>query len=1105
MVKAWKDEVIIPTYEIGKPEKCPIFLEKRVYQGSSGEVYPYPVVEKLSDERVDKKWNVVFIENKYLKVMVIPDLGGRIQMAFDKIRERHFVYYNHVIKPALVGLTGPWISGGIEFNWPQHHRPSTYDPVEYSIEENDDGSKTIWVSEVERMYRTKGMAGYTLHPDKSYIEVKVKLYNRTPLPQTFLWWANPAVPVNDHYQSVFPPDVHAVFDHGKRDVSKFPIATGAYYKMDYSAGVDISRYKNIPVPTSFMANTSKYDFVGGYDHQAEAGLLHIANHHVSPGKKQWTWGNGDFGVAWDRNLTDEDGPYVELMCGVYTDNQPDFSWLQPYEEKCFTQYFMPYQNVGLVKNATKDALLNIEVADRIATIKAHATGTYSRSKLTLEAQGKLLFETELDLDPSVVCSQQVDIGEISEKDLIVSLMDADGKVLVTYSPEEAVEEELPKPAEAAKTPTEIKECEELYLQGLHLEQYRHATYDPTDYYNEALKRCPGDVRNNTAMGLWYLKKGMLDPSKKHFQKAINTLTRHNPNPYDGEPYFHLGSVHKLQGDLDEAYANFYKACWNAAWQDAGYLNIAQIDTFKNEWENALEHINRSLSRNQCNHKALHLKVVILRKLGREKEALTLVEKALTHDRFNYGVLYEKWILTGQKPDKDRLDEIIGGNDHTRIEYAIDYAQAGLFSEAKDLLYRDQAYPSAYYLMGHYSEMQGERHAASEYYQRASTCAPDYCFPNRLEEMQAIEAGLNHNPRDFRGYYYLGNYWYSKKQYDLGLKCWERCVDINPDFPIALRNLALAYFNKFNRPEKAVSCLERSFSLDTTSDRVMMELDQLYARLNRPVVARFNFLKANYDTALKRDDLYLELVTLYNLTGEHEKALELLLKREFHPWEGGEGKVSYQYVTALAEQAKSCIQRELFHEALEFLERAKTFPANFGEGKLPGDHQNNIYHLEGCAYEGLHMNAAAVNSWRLATRGAAEPSLAMYYNDEIPDMLFYKGLAYAKLGDMDKSIEAFNMLIDYGQKHMHADIKIDYFAVSLPNLMIWDEDLQKRNQINCHYLIALGQLGKGLVKEATSNFKSALQMDNYHMGAQMHLMMAKKFTQYSKLFHLKVSI
>ena len=243
---------------------------------------------------LNKTYRAVFLENDYLKIMVLPELGGRLQMALDKTNQYHFIYYNRVIKPALVGLAGPWISGGLEFNWPQHHRPSTFLPVDCTYSTNPDGSSTVWCSEIDRMHGTRGMHGFTLYPDRAYLEVKVRLFNRTTQPQTFLWWANPAVHVDEHHQSVFPPDVHAVMDHGKRDVSSFPIATGTYYKVDYSPGTDISRYRNIPVPTSYMAYRSKYDFVGTYDHGRQAGLLHIASHLISPGKKQWTWGNGDF-------------------------------------------------------------------------------------------------------------------------------------------------------------------------------------------------------------------------------------------------------------------------------------------------------------------------------------------------------------------------------------------------------------------------------------------------------------------------------------------------------------------------------------------------------------------------------------------------------------------------------------------------------------------------------------------------------------------------------------------------------------------------------------------------------------------------------------------
>ena len=489
-VKVWEETVKIPTYEVGEAQKNPIFLEKRVYQGSCGKVYPYPTIDTISDVKKDKEYRAVYLENEYLKVMLLPELGGRIQRAYDKTNDYDFVYYNHVIKPALVGLTGPWISGGIEFNWPKHHRPTTFLPVDYLLKENEDGSKSVLMHDVDQMYGTKGITKITLYPDKAYIEITGQLYNRTPLPQTFLWWANPAVAANEYTQSVFPPDVHAVMDHGKRDVSRFPIATGVYYKKDYSEGVDISRYKNIPVPTSYMAEKSKYDFVGGYDYSRGAGLLHVADHHISPGKKQWTWGCGDFGKAWDRNLTDEDGPYVELMTGVYTDNQPDFTWLKPYEEKTFKQYFMPYKAAGVVKNATIDAAVNMTHTQQGVEIIVYATSTY-QADIVLTYDGKVIMEDNAAISPVNVYKRTCVIDSIQDDTKLTVKVLENGRELVAYTPEKQEIPELPKPAEAIGEPWSIQTNEELYLAGLHIEQYRHATYLPDPYYLEALKRDPG--------------------------------------------------------------------------------------------------------------------------------------------------------------------------------------------------------------------------------------------------------------------------------------------------------------------------------------------------------------------------------------------------------------------------------------------------------------------------------------------------------------------------------------------------------------------------------------------------------------------------------------
>ncbi|WP_314587987.1 DUF5107 domain-containing protein [Paenibacillus terrigena] len=1099
-VKVWEETMDIPTYEVGEPDKNPMFLEKRVYQGSSGRVYPNPVIDKIYDDKVMKPYQVVFLENEYVQIQIMPQIGGRVYRAIDKTNQYDFVYHNQVIKPALVGLTGPWISGGIEFNWPQHHRPNTFGPVEYSIEDNADGSKTVWVGEIDRMYGTKVTTGFTLYPGKAYLEIHAQMYNRTSEPQTFLWWANPAVAVNDHTQSVFPPDVHAVFDHGKRDVSKFPIATGTYYKMDYSAGVDISKYSNIPVPTSYMAYHSDYNFVGGYDHRLDAGILHIANKHVSPGKKQWTWGNGEFGQAWDRNLTDEDGPYIELMTGVYTDNQPDFTWLQPYEEKSFKQYFMPYKRVGMVKNASIDAAVNLEVAGQSVTAHAYATSVFEDTRVLLRGSQVTYVDKTMTLSPTSTFSITVDLDpEDREEDLVLAVLSAGGRELISYQPRPKKVEQTPDPAKAIGEPESLKNTEALYLAGLHLEQYRHATYEPDAYYLEGLRRDPGDIRLNNAYGLLLLRRGMLEQSEAYFRKAIETLTRHNARPYDGEPFYNLGKSLKLQGRLDEGFTAFYKSVWSAAWQAAGYFALAQIACEKKGYEEALELLDRSLCMQMRNYKARNLKSLVLRKLNRLEEAARYTEETIALDPIEFGSRNERISIYEQLGDSVNaakccvaLEGLMRDNAHSYIALAQDYADAGQYAEALSVLERiasqaaGQVYPMIHYYQGYYKMKLGRVAACYTYYQQAEAADPAYCFPNAVQDYIVLKHAVAVRENDSKAPYYLGNLLYDKKRHGEAIAYWEQSVQLNGSFATAHRNLALAYFNKQGNPEAALASLEQAFFLNPADARVYYELDQLYKKLVYTPEQRISMMENHMALVEARDDLYLEYITLYNLQGRHEEAIGLILNRHFHPWEGGEGKVPAQYVIARVEWAKKLLHEGRFQEAIDQLLMAKQYPLNINEGKLEGAQENNIHYYLGCAYQQLGDQELVQHYLELASRGLDEPTSAIYYNDQPPHMIFYQGVAWRQLGNEKAARSRFNKLIDFGEQHLFIEQKIDYFAVSLPDFLVFEEDMNKKNRIHCHYMMGLGHLGLGNQEEAKKNFQQALALDPIHQGAMIHL-------------------
>jgi len=1256
--KIWEETVVIPTYPAGQPEKSPLFIEKRAYQGSTGKVYPLPVTETISNEKTDVEYRAVFLENEYLKIMILPELGGRIQRAYDKTNGYDFVYYNHVIRPALVGLAGPWISGGIEFNWPQHHRPSTFSPVDYTLEENKDGSCTVYLSETDKMYGTKGMAAISLYPGKAYIEVRGQLYNGTDLPQTFLWWANPAVPVNDDTYSVFPPDVNAVMDHGKRAVSTFPIATGEYYKWDYSAGVDISRYKNVKVPTSYMAAHSDFDFIGNYDEGREAGLLHVADHHISPGKKQWTWGNGDFGRMWDRNLTESDGPYIELMTGAFTDNQPDFSWLKPQEEKNFVQYFMPYKGVGRVGNATKDAVISLtwemegdgavsfheaHVADGVFSAdgsacaeenglangnisarkliwKVYATGEFPGAEVVLFINGKEVCRQQASLSPTTCVTGSFELEVSAAKEEKVSyLVEVEanyrvevqwkGRTLVNCSPYKKELSPIPQPVEPLKKPEELKSLEELYLAATHLEQYRHATREPAEYYLEGLRRDPTDIRLNNGYGLLLLRRGRIQESIPYFQAAIRKQTWRNPNPYSGECYFNLGLAYALNGQEETAYDAFFKSTWSADTQSAGFYWLSCLvaragrifstspeQPAKGEtaaYEQALEFAEQSMIRNWHNMNARMLKAAMLRRLGRPSEAF--LRECLEIDPLHMGCLYEMALLPFYDKQQnapyteknavyqdDAIDRMLDEpgkkihltrekwkkrmrqEAHNYLALSLDYSKAGLYEEALDILQAaPEQSPLCFYYQGFLYGKMGAEARAKQCCQRAEEAPPDYCFPNRIEEIEILEYAVRILETAPMAHYYLGNLFYDKKQYADAIRHWEaavettllmearcakgeavetaRAADAAPartpppmeiasrwaaaverggSLAMAHRNLSIAYYNKGVKEsvryfalsgktskdvlssgdrlaqmknvsmEAALQEMKRACELDGEYPRMWLEYDQLASRLNLSVRERLETMEKHSDLLEKRDDLYLRWITLLNCAGLHQEALDALLAHPFHPWEGGEGKVSGQYRYALSRLAIGCLNRGEAENALAYLEASLTYPVVLGEGKLPNVPDNQAYYYMGLAYRIMGDAQKEHEYLELAASGPQEPEPVLYYNDQPSDFIFYQGLANRALGREAAAKKAFHRLIAYGEAHVFDDVEYDFFAVSLPEIEVFQEDIQKRNWLYCNYLRALGSIGLGEKKKAAALFEEILSEQADYQGALAHLEMAK---------------
>jgi tetratricopeptide (TPR) repeat protein len=1072
--RAWEEPLVVPTYPVGPAEPNPMFYAGREYQGAQGPVYPYPLLDRLLDRREDRTYRALWLENEYLRISVLPEIGGRVFVAQDTTNGYDFFYRQHVIKPALIGMLGAWISGGVEWNVFHHHRATTFMPVQSAIAENPDGSRTVWVGETEWRQRMRWAVGLTVRPGRSYVEAVVRMTNRTPLPHSMLYFANPAVPANESYQVVFPPDVDWATFHAKVDFSPWPLARGRFVGHDYAPGTDLSWWKNHPWPVSFFVYRSGLDFFGGYDHGRRAGVVHVADRDTMPGKKLWTWGNGPDGRMWDHILTDEDGPYIELMAGGYSDNQPDYSWIQPGESRTVVHYWYPVRELGGIKAANLEGALNLEVKDGRARIAANTTTARPGAKVTLAAGGRIVFETTATIAPDAPFVREVPLGAgVREGDLRLAVLDADGKELVAY--ESRPRPKTPEPTRYAPPPppAKVKTAEELFLAGQRLEQFHDPHLDAEPYYREALRRDPGDARTNTALGVLAYRRGRFDEAERRLTRAVDRVTANHTRARSGEAQYALGLALVALGKEDAAREAFAAAGWDLAFTAAAALEEARLESARGARARALELLDRSLAANPRCTPALALKAALLRTAGHAAEAFAQASAALAVDPLDPLAARERRLAreagaraaadpptdAGESAALRSLDE-----DAYALEAAHDYARAGLLDDAIAVLAtrlpdaKAEADPIVAYTLGWLHETRGDAAAAASWYRRGRELPPDYCFPFRLETIPVLERASAADPQDARARYYLGNLLYDL-QPERAIAEWERSRALDPGFARVHRNLAFGYARAKGDLAAAVASQEKAVALEKREPRLYYELDQYLAWTEAPLATRLARLSESPETVASRDITAGRLARVQLLLGRDEDALGTLGGTRFHVWEGESG-IHSVYVAARLERGRALLAKGDAAAALAEFRGTLEIPANIEVGHGVGGHLAAAHHHVGLALEKLGRKEDAAAAFR---ESAGSPAV-------VPEAGYWIGRSLQKLGRAAEARTCFERL-----------------AATRPRAVDESRPLEVRMEARGErgtdlYAKALGLLGLGRPAEARIALAAALQWDPDGIGA-----------------------
>lgn len=1079
-VKLTEDMWTLPTYMVEPAEKAPIFLTGASFQGAKKVVYPYAQNDVISNKKENHAWKVLTLENEYIKLGITPEIGGKLYYATDKSNDYNFVYKNNEVKPSNIGMTGAWVSGGIEWCVLHHHRASTMLPMDYSTAENADGSKTIFIGETEPRHRMRWTVAVTVRPGKSYFEAELSIYNPTPYTNSFLYWANVATHTNENYQAIFPPSVQAATFHSKTEFTRWPISTEVYRGQDFTDGVDISWWKNVKESASFFSWDLKEDFMGGYDHGKQSGTVHIGDHNIVKGAKLWEWGSGPRGQATEGRLTETSGPYVEIMVGAFSDNQPDYTWIRPYETKTFKQYWYPVKDIEGFKNANLDGAVNLEQRDdNQVFLGYHSTQKVENARVILKKGEDVIFEKEIQISPEKAFTKLIRIdGSYRFTDLYTALVDANtNKVLVSYQPIEQKQiEKLPEVVDRPPSPEEVKTIEELYIIGSRNEQFYKSW---KEYYDEALRRDPSDIRTNTAVGNQYLKAGEYEIARSHFATAIKRLTQDYTRPSTGEALYLQGLTLKALGLYDEAIDTLYRATWDYAYYSAAYFELAQISCIKGDFTKALHQIDESLSTNMRNHRAQGLKASIQRKTGDYAGAMETLKSILKSDPLDFRVGNEIYLIAKEsgkteeaKKELSALTKKMRDFDQNYLELAVGYVNEGMLDEAEDVLLRfNGENPIVSYYLGYIEDQNGNTDQAKKYFSTAQSLPEEYCFPFRFETVKVLEKAISYNESDGKAYYYLGNILYNK-QAEKAIGYWEEAVKNEPGLAMAYRNLGWGYYRHFEDFQKAIPYYEKAIALDNSDAILYTELDNLYELSNSPIEQRLKIFEGNELVVNGRDDAFISMITVLTLAGKPEKSVEYLKDKVFSYREGN-SRVREVIIDAQLSLGLKFMADKNYQKALDHFLLAQVPDEEAGSARS-GNRDIQVNYLIARAYEALGMKTKANDFYTLAIEAETSRRTGI--------MSYYQGLCFQKLKDKKKANEIFNELIESGEQVItkSGEIQEDFFAI------FGESEAENTRMSRAYTLRGLGYKGLGKTSMAEDDLKKAVDLSVSNLWANTEL-------------------
>jgi tetratricopeptide (TPR) repeat protein len=908
-VRVWEDSMTIPTSVEGLPDPNPPF---DLFNTGPFFNYPYTLRHNLVDRREPRKWKTLNLENEYLKCTVLPDLGGHLYTCIDKRNGASMFYANPSIKFARIAYRGMWAALGVEFNFPVSHNWMTVSPIDYGTTRGDDGSASIWIGNIDRVYGMQWRVELKLRPGQASLEQHTTLYNRNDVRHRFYWWTNAGVQVWDDSQILYPMQFTA--GHGFSDIDTWPVD---------SAGVDLSIVGNQKFgPVSRFSYGSRESYMAVYHPRTHSGVVHYSSPIDLPAKKIWSWSGDADGLDWRTALSDNNSAYVEIQAGLFR-NQETYGFLDPEETISFTEYWIPIRDLGGLSRATPDVALNLtrpngddQIHDTTSlSVALNVTKEFPNASLNILNGEATAQSARVSLSPQKTFTR-IFPALPADATYTVELRDQSGKLFLRHTEgryDFTSKDEIKTGKQSPHVyPAEEDRSSDDFLAIGTEQELNGNVLAAHSTFLKGCERFPNSIALNRAAGRIEVVLKQYQAGAEHLAKVLSRVSN------DAEAAYYRALALQALGRVREANILLESAQQFDQYHSPALFELAANQARVGNLDRSLQLLDKAGESHPNLLRLDEIQIALLRNLGRADEARKQLSTWQSEDPTSSFLRYERIRLGGK--DQGLLAHLAADPERI-LAIASEYIRFGLYKDALDVLSRDYptgptvgtepgisspaAYPLIAYYRGYCREMLGADARAD--FDSASRMPTKYVFPNRPETFDVLKRALLVNPNDATAHFLLGSLYLSGGMQEPAVAEWELARHINPDIPTLHRNLGYLLLRSGGSPVQSIEVFREGMRYDSHNVDLYLGLEEAMQKAGSSLADRVQALESYPDRRSAPAAYVFHLVQILGDSGDFDRAEEELANR-FFPREEGAVNVRQIYVELKLKRAQSLATR-----------------------------------------------------------------------------------------------------------------------------------------------------------------------------------------------------